>query len=216
MPRSRRNLPMASCSSRKPLMKWHGRQRDEPRVFVHLAHHVLCANHAEAARVEQAHFDALCRQRHPRINVRGIIVVVNEDVVAPAEFQPGGDEAQRERGWADERDFVRLAVQQLRAEPARVVQPVHHKSLLVAERALLRAFGNRAGHAARQRADAGVREENFVARDGKFAPAQFLVRQDFSKVMCQKLSPPRLMLNSQNHGWLGRVDCRCHRGVGRN
>ena len=71
------------------------RQRDEPRVFVHLAHHVLRADDAEAARVEQAHLDAFFRQRHPRINIRRIIVVVNQDVVAPAEFQPGGDEAQR-------------------------------------------------------------------------------------------------------------------------
>ena len=36
-----------------------GRERDEPRVFVHLSHHVLRADDAEAARVEQAHFDAL-------------------------------------------------------------------------------------------------------------------------------------------------------------
>ena len=42
-----------------------------------------------------------------------------------AEFQPGGDEAQRERGRADERNFVRLAVQQLR-----VVEPAQHENLL--------------------------------------------------------------------------------------
>ena len=157
------------------------RQRDEPRVFVHLARHVFRANDAEAARVEQAHLDAFGGQRHPRINVRRIIVVVNEDVVAPAEFQAGGDEAQAQRGRADERDFVRLAVQQLRAEFARVVEAVHHEGFLVAERGLLRAGGNRVGHAARQRADAGVREKNFFARDGEFVPAQFLAGKDFGQ-----------------------------------
>ena len=50
-----------------------------------------------------------------------------------------------------------------------------HERLLIAERALPGAFGNGVGDTARQRADAGVREENFVARDGKFVPAQFLV-----------------------------------------
>ena len=44
-----------------------------------------------------------------------------------------------------------------------------------------RAFGNRVGHAARQRADAGMREENFIARDGEFAPAQFLVGENFGQ-----------------------------------
>ncbi len=102
-----------------------GRQRDEPRVFINLSRHVFRSNHTEAARVEPAHLDARFRQRHPRIDVRWIVVVVNEDVVAPAEFQPGGDEAQRERGRADERDFVRLAVQQLR-----VVEPAQHENLL--------------------------------------------------------------------------------------
>ena len=59
-----------------------GRERDEPGVFVHLPHHVHRADDAEAARVEQADFDAAFGQRHPRINVGRIIVVVNEDVVA--------------------------------------------------------------------------------------------------------------------------------------
>ena len=45
--------------------------------------------------------------------------------------------------------------------------------------ALSRTFGNRVGNAARQRADAGVGEKNFVAHDGKFVAAQFFVRQDF-------------------------------------
>ncbi len=164
-----------------------GRQRDEPRVFVHLAHHVLGADDAEAARVEQAHLDALGGQRHPRIDVRRIIVVVNQDVVAAPEFQPGGDEAQRERGRPDERDFVRLAVQQLRAELARVVEPVQHEGFLIAERGLPGAIGDGVGHAARQRADAGVREKYFVARDGEFRAAQFLVGQDFGQCHAARL-----------------------------
>ena len=56
---------------------------------------------------------------------------------------------------------------------------MQHEGFLVAERVLARTFGDRVGHAARQRTDAGVGEENFVARDGKFVAAQFFVRQDF-------------------------------------
>ena len=42
---------------------------DEARVFVHLAHHVNCADDAEAARVEEPDFHALVSERHPRINI---------------------------------------------------------------------------------------------------------------------------------------------------
>ncbi len=77
-------------------------ERDEACVFIHLAHHVNRADDAEAARVEQADFHAFFGERQPRIDVGRIVVVVNQDVVALAEFQSGGDEAQRERGWADE------------------------------------------------------------------------------------------------------------------
>ena len=158
-----------------------GRQRDEPGVFIHLSRHVLLADDAEAARVEQAHLDAAGGQRHPRIHVRRIIVVVNQDVVATPELQSGGDEAQCERGRPDQRDFVRLAVQQPCAELARVVEPVVHEGFLVAERGLPRAIGDGVGHAARQRTNAGMREEDFVACDGEFRAAQFLIRQDFSQ-----------------------------------
>ena len=157
------------------------RQRDEPRVFVHLPHHVHRADRAEAARVQQAHLHAAFRQRHPRINVRRIIVVINEDVVAFAKFQSGGDKTQRERSRPDERDFVRLAIQQLRAEFAPVVNAVHDEGFLIAERAFIGAVVHRLRDAARQRADAGVREKNFVARDGKFVLAQFLVGENFSQ-----------------------------------
>ena len=142
----------------------------------------LRADHAEAARVEQAHFHALVGQRHPRINIRRIIVVVNENVVAPAKIQPGGHKAQRERRRPDERDFFRLAVEQLRREFAPVVQsPGKNQRFLIVGRAALRAIGNGLCHAARQRADAGVRQKNFVARDGKFMPAQFFVGEQFSQ-----------------------------------
>ena len=45
----------------------------------------------------------------------------------------------------------------------------------------VRVFGDGLGHAARQRADAGVREKNFFARHGKFMPAQFFVAENFGQ-----------------------------------
>ena len=99
-----------------------GSQRHQPRIFIHLAHDILRADDAEAARIQQAHFHAAFRQRHPRIDIRRIIVVVNEDVVALAKIQSGGDKTQRQRRRPDERDFLRLAMEQLRREFARIVQ----------------------------------------------------------------------------------------------
>jgi len=102
------------------------------------------------------------------------------------EFQPGGDKAQPERSRPDQRDFLRLATQQLRSEPARVIQAVQDEGFLVAERAALGAFGNGGGDAPRQRANPGVREENFVAGDGEFTSAQFLIREQFGQCHARK------------------------------
>jgi hypothetical protein len=54
-----------------------------------------------------------------------------------------------------------------------------HESFLVAECCLTGAMGNRVGDAARQRANSGVCEKSFVARDRKFVTAQFFIGQDF-------------------------------------
>jgi len=56
---------------------------------------------------------------------------------------------------------------------------VEDESLLVSQRAAAGAFGNGVGHPARQRTNPGMREENFAARDGKFAPAKFFIGQNF-------------------------------------
>ena len=63
-----------------------GGERDEARIFIHLPHHINGADDAEAARVEQPDFDALLREREPRINIGGIIVVINQDVITFAKF----------------------------------------------------------------------------------------------------------------------------------
>ena len=102
-------------------------------------------------------------------------------------FQPGGDKAQRERRRPDQRDFLRLAMQQLRPKFARVIQAVQDEGFLVAQRAALGAFGNGVGDAPRQRANPGVREENFVAGDGEFVLAQFLVREQFGQCHAAKV-----------------------------
>ena len=104
-----------------------------------------------------------------------------------AKIQPGGDKTQRERSRPDERDFLRLAMQQLRPELARVVQAVQDEGFLISQRAALGAFGNGFGDAMRQRANPGVREENFVAGDGEFMLAKFLVREQFGQCHAAKV-----------------------------
>ena len=71
---------------------------------------------------------------------------------------------------------------------ARVGNPVQDEVLLVAQRAAVGAIAHGLRHAARQRADAGVAEEDFIFRDGKFVLAQFLVRQDFGQSHAEKLA----------------------------
>ena len=90
-------------------------------------------------------------------------------------FNPAATKLKRERSRADERDFFRLAVQQLRAGVARVVKTVQDKCFLVAGVPSLAQSVMACGDAARQRANAGVREKNFVSRDRKFVLAQFFV-----------------------------------------
>jgi hypothetical protein len=43
-------------------------------------------------------------------------------------------------------------------------------------------------YAARERADAGVREEDFILDDREFVPAQLLVRKDFRQSHVGKLT----------------------------
>ena len=62
------------------------RQRDEPGIFVHLTDHINRADDAQTARIDQPHLDAFGGKRHPRINIRRIIVVINQNVIAFAKI----------------------------------------------------------------------------------------------------------------------------------
>ena len=164
-----------------------GGQRHELGVFIHLAHDVHRPDHAQTARVDQAHLDATVGHGHPRINVGGIIIMVNQDVVAPAKGETGSDEAEGQRGGTDNGHFFRLAVEQLRTGLAGIIEPVHHEGFLVAQRGFGGAIGDRLGHAARQRANPGVPKESPVPGDGELRLAQFLVRENLVQVHPAKL-----------------------------
>src|SRR5208283_6156566 len=72
-------------------------------------------------------------------------------------------------------------MEQLRTKFARVIEAVDDKSFLVAQRASLRASGNGPGHALRQRTNPGMRQEDLITGDGKFAPAKFLMGEQFGQ-----------------------------------
>ena len=156
-----------------------GRQRDHPRVLIHLAHYVLGPDDAQTARVHQSHFHPLLCQRHPRIHVRRIIVEVDQDVIAAPQLQPAGQEAQRQRGRAHKGDFVSLTLQQLRGQLAALVQDRRiDELLLVAGGGFASIVGDRLRHASRQRTIARVRQEDLIPRDGKLMLAQLFVAKD--------------------------------------
>ena len=141
-------------------------------MFVHLADHFQRAQAARFARAQEADFHAAFRQRHPRIDVRGIIVEINEDVLVLSPRQPGGDEAERERSRADEGDFVRQRVEQTGGERARMVHLLRRQQcFLVALCTKPGVVANRVGHPAGQRCDTGMGKKNLFARDGKFVLA---------------------------------------------
>ena len=89
-----------------------GGERDQPGVLIHLPDDIDLSDVAELADVHQADLRALLREGHPWIDVRRIVVVVDEDVVTLAKGQSVGHEAEAERGRADECDFIRLRVQE--------------------------------------------------------------------------------------------------------
>ena len=84
----------------------------QTRLFIDLSDDVNGSDAAIFAGIEQADLDALFRQRHPRIDIGGKVVEANQNIVALAPGQTGGDIAQGERGGADEGDLLRLGLEQ--------------------------------------------------------------------------------------------------------
>jgi hypothetical protein len=156
-------------------------QGHEPGIFIYLADYIFGADLAKVAGVEQPHLDALAGESHPWINVGGIVIVVNEDVVAFPKLESGIDIAQGEGGWTDQGDFVGLTVQQFGGGLTRFVQPVHDKRFLVSKGSGENAISHGLGNALGQRADAGMGKKNFPFSDGKFVVAEGRGGEDFGQ-----------------------------------
>ena len=157
-------------------------QRDQARLLIDLAGHVDGADAAVVAGVEQADFDALFRQGHPGINVGGVVVEIDENVVALAPGQTGGDKAQGERSGADQRDFLRFRLEEAGGQFAGVAEAGGRDGLLlVVERGARGVVAHGVGDAAGQGADGGVGEKGLFAGDGEFVAAQVFVGKDFGE-----------------------------------
>ncbi len=103
-------------------------------------------------------------------------------------FQSSGDEAEREGGWTDEGDFFRLSIEQTGGEftgTARLLRG--QQRFLVALGAERGVIANRVGNPARQRAHAGVSEEDFIAGDGEFLLTQRFAGKNFGQRHERKL-----------------------------
>ena len=157
-------------------------QRHQPCAFIDLPEDVYRPDASELFDVEEPDLHAALRQRHPRVDVRREVVVVDDDVLALPEVQAAGDEAQAQRRRSDEGDFIRLRPEELRREIAGFTdEPAGNLLLLVAVRAGRRVGLDGLGHTARQRADGGVRKEGGILHHGKLVPPQLFVRQDLGK-----------------------------------
>ncbi len=155
-------------------------ERDHFGVFVNLTDDIKGADAAVFTDVEQPHFNAAIGKSHPRVNVRRIIVEVDDNIGALAPVEAAGDVAQGEGGRADERDFFGFCAEHLRGEGARFLdEALRHDCFLIGEGAVESVIAHSFGDASRQWADAGVAQKYFVARDGEFVVAQFFVTEDF-------------------------------------
>src|SRR5688572_19510450 len=85
-----------------------------------------------------ANVHALVRQRGPGINVRRIIVEIDQNVIALMEGEACGHEAQPIRGRTDKGDFPGFDVQQARSQfPRMTKQLIREHDLLVAQSATI-------------------------------------------------------------------------------
>ncbi len=85
---------------------------DHPRVVVYLPLHVLEA-HGAASAPHRPDLDAFPLQRGPGIDVGPVLQVVDDDVVAPAEAEAGGDHREAPGGVGLARHLVGAGAYQL-------------------------------------------------------------------------------------------------------
>ncbi len=154
-----------------------GRQRHKPRLFINLANDINGSDLPQTARVDQAYLDAALGERHPRVNIRRIVVEVDQDIIAPAEVYAGGYVAQRQRGWADKSDLARAGPNQASHQfPALVDLKRGQKRFLIAKRGLLRVVTDGLAHPSRQRTNARMRKKGPLRRHRKFMSAKLFIR----------------------------------------
>ncbi len=153
----------------------------EAGVFINLAEDVDAADAPESAGVEEADFDAAVGEGHPRVNVGGVVVEVDQDVGAFAEGEAGGDHAEGEGRGADEGDFGGLGAEETGGEGAGVNEELGEGGFLIIAGALLGDGSNGIGDATGQGADAGVTEKDAFLNDGEFVAAQVFVGKEFGE-----------------------------------
>ena len=156
-----------------------GGQRDEPRLFVHLADNVQRTDAARFARVEEADLYTFFRQGQPRIDIGRIVIEIDEDIVIFFPRQTRGDEAKPQRGRTHKGNFIRLRIKQAGRQLASMPHLESGRQfLLIATRAKAGVLANRFRNATRQRTDTRMSEKDRVARDRKFVlPKPFVGKQ---------------------------------------
>ena len=174
---------LADCLVINPVATYEmaRRQRHQPRVLIHLSHHVGGADGPQPARVHQPHFHPLPHQGHPGIDIGRIIFEVDEDVVAFPELHAAGNNAQPQGCRADERNFVRLAIEQPRPKFSSLLQNRRvNKLFLVPGGGGPGVIRDRFRNPPGQRANARMRQKHFVPCDRELTLPQIFVSKQFS------------------------------------
>jgi len=155
-------------------------ERDELGLLIDLADDVARANAAEGGDVQKLNGDAAVGELHPWVNVGWVIIQVGEDGFVFLQFQPASDVAEGEAGGADEGDLGWFAADKLRGEGAGLRDDLSGQGmLLVAPRAGMDVGFHGGGDTAGERANARVREEDFLPDDREFVRAEFFVSVQF-------------------------------------
>src|SRR6266513_6388188 len=91
-------------------------ERHKPGLLIDLSNYILNPNPPKLPRLNQPNLNAALSQGHPWIDVRRIVVEVDEHTVSFAKVQPAGDETQPERCRPHKRDFLDLRAEQGRSK----------------------------------------------------------------------------------------------------
>ena len=87
------------------------RQRRHARARIDQREHVLRFDPPRLAWLKPLQLDAPLGERHPRVDIGGVVIAVHDEVVARSPVDTVRNEAQAKRGRTDKRDLAQFGAE---------------------------------------------------------------------------------------------------------